>query len=231
MTNSNTDQKKIWDFFQTKSKDAFQPAMPRYNFLVKEVTKYSKQNSKILNIGVGLGIIEEKLSKLSFDVFSLDPSEDAVEGLINKGIKAKKGLIQDQPFQNNFFDLVLISEVMEHIPKENLNKSVAEIHRVLKGNGILLVTVPFNENLNDNITICPKCGNQFHRWGHHNSFDYKNLLKLFTKRFNIIKIKTLSFPDWKFSIKGLIKGLAKYILGRFGVSITTPRIYLVAKKT
>ena len=230
MTNSKTDQKKIWDFFQSKSQDTFHPAMPRYDFLIKQVKKYKKQNSKILNIGIGLGIIEEKLSQLLFDVFSLDPSEIAVAGLIKKGIKAKTGLIENQPFESNFFDLVLISEVIEHIPKVNLNKSVSEIYRVLKKDGILLVTVPFNENLNDNVTICPECGHNFHRWGHHNSFTHKNILELFTNRFEIIKIKTVSFPNWTMSIKGLIKGIAKYILGRFGASITTPRIYLVAKK-
>ena len=68
---------------------------------------------------------------------------------------------------------MLISEVIEHIPKDNLNKSVSEIYRVLKKDGILLVTVPFNENLIDNVTICPECGHNFHRWGHHNSFTHK----------------------------------------------------------
>jgi len=45
------------------------------------------------------------------------------------------------PFQNNEFDSVIVNEVLEHVfsPSDFLS----EIYRVLKPNGILLMTVPF----------------------------------------------------------------------------------------
>ena len=129
-----------------------------------------------------------------------------------------------------FFDLIVISEVIEHIPKKNLEIAISEIYKILNHKGVIIVTVPYNENLEDNNTICPKCGNQFHRWGHHNTFNRKVFLDLFQNNFKIIKIKTMSFPDWTLSIRGLIKAIIKYLLGRFGNQITTPRLYLVAKK-
>ena len=45
MASSKTDQKKIWDFFQSNSKDTFHPAIPRYNFLIKQ----SKEKTKFKN--------------------------------------------------------------------------------------------------------------------------------------------------------------------------------------
>ncbi len=225
-----SDQIKIWDHFQSGSKKSFLPAMPRYKFLRKEVNKYVNKKSKILNIGIGLGFLEEKLYEDGFEVYALDPSEEAVKNLNKKNIKAKIGSIDRNSFKDNFFDLIVISEVLEHVPKNSLNTSISKICNMLKSGGFIVVTVPYKENLEDNNTICPKCGNQFHRWGHHNSFSHKDFLELFQHKFKTIKIKTLSFPDWRISIKSLFKALIKYFLGRIGSQITTPRIYLVAKK-
>ena len=225
-----SDQLKIWDFFQSGSKKSFLPAMPRYKFLRKEVRKYVDKNSKVLNIGIGLGFLEERLYEDGFEVYALDPSENAVKNLNKKNIKAKIGSIERNSFKNNFFDLIVISEVLEHIPKNSLDASVSKLSNMLKSGGFIVATVPYNENLEDNNTICPKCGNQFHRWGHHNSFNHEDFLALFQNEFKTIKIKTLSFPDWSISIKGIFKALIKYFLGRIGSQITSPRIYFVAQK-
>lgn len=45
------------------------------------------------------------------------------------------------PFSNESFDIVFSSEVLEHVP--NLYKSLSEIERVVKENGLLLMTLPF----------------------------------------------------------------------------------------
>lgn len=224
------DQIKIWDHFQSDEKKSFLAALPRYDFLKKEAKKYTKKQGKILNIGIGLGYLEEMLLKDGFEVYALDPSKVAVQNLKIKKIKAEIGSIENHPFKKNFFDLIVISEVIEHIPKQNLSKSVSQLSNILKPQGILIATVPYNERLEDNNTICPSCGNQFHRWGHHNSFKHKEFEGLFKKKFKIIKSKTMAFPNWKVSIFGLFKAIIKYILGMLGSQITTPRIYLVAKK-
>lgn len=44
------------------------------------------------------------------------------------------------PFKNGFFDAVICSEVLEHIPQNK--KAAAEIVRVLKTDGVLAVSVP-----------------------------------------------------------------------------------------
>jgi len=45
------------------------------------------------------------------------------------------------PFNDNSFDAVVCFEVFEHV--FNLNEILLEIHRVLKPNGKLLITIPF----------------------------------------------------------------------------------------
>jgi SAM-dependent methyltransferase len=45
------------------------------------------------------------------------------------------------PFEDETFDAVLASEVLEHVP--DINESISELHRILKKNGKILITVPF----------------------------------------------------------------------------------------
>lgn len=44
-------------------------------------------------------------------------------------------------FENKFFDAVLLPEVLEHLVKDHI--ALAEVRRILKDDGLLLVTVPF----------------------------------------------------------------------------------------
>jgi len=50
------------------------------------------------------------------------------------------GSIENNPFENNNFDLILCLEVLEHI--ENYQGAIKEIYRILKDGGRLLLTVP-----------------------------------------------------------------------------------------
>jgi SAM-dependent methyltransferase len=58
--------------------------------------------------------------------------------------------IQDTHFQDNFFDLILHTEVFEHVP--NAIKGEKEIVRILKRNGAAIFTVPFeHDRTTDNV--------------------------------------------------------------------------------
>lgn len=48
--------------------------------------------------------------------------------------------VQDIPFEDNTFDLVLISHVMQYVPDDT--RGLSEIYRVLKPGGIALIPVP-----------------------------------------------------------------------------------------
>lgn len=51
-------------------------------------------------------------------------------------------LIEGIPFENNRFDVVYHSHVLEHFPKEDARKFLKECHRVLSAEGIIRVVVP-----------------------------------------------------------------------------------------
>jgi len=94
----------------------------------------------ILDVGCGNGY---KTGVLAGDntVYGLDITEANIEKAAEKGIKAQLHDVEDPiPFEDNCFDLVVCSEVLEHLFLPE--KVLKEIHRVLKKGGIFIATVP-----------------------------------------------------------------------------------------
>lgn len=227
------DQKIIWDHFQNNDEtgDVFINAIPRYEFIAQQIAS----GMSVLNIGVGRGGLEKILLKKGAMVSCLDPSENAIDRLRNQyklGERAQVGFSQSIPFPGSQFDVVVMSEVLEHLTDEVLNSTLVEVRRVLKPDGYFIGTVPANEKLLDNRTVCPHCGESFHRWGHVQSFSPMRLRELLlANNFVVHRSETRAFPDWRRSgWKNLIKSLIKYVLGRVGSPIASPNIYFEAKR-
>jgi len=158
-------QSKIWDYYQGEGVDNFNDAIPRLKYLFNRANRVISNNSPvILNIGYGNGWIEKKCAKNNWDVFSLDPSHDPIN-INDNGINYVSGTIENSPFLDNQFDFIFCSEILEHLNNEQLMDGICEIKRILKEDGILIGTVPYKENLLENIVVCPECGVKFHRWG------------------------------------------------------------------
>lgn len=94
---------------------------------------------QILDVGCGTGKNLEEL--LSFGkVYGIDSSSDAIR-FCKKRILTNIYLRHSHQtkFKNNYFDIVLLLDVLEHVDE---NPTLKEIHRILKPNGILILTVP-----------------------------------------------------------------------------------------
>ena len=226
-------QEKIWDHFQNNEEmdGAFDNAFPRYAYIAQQV----KAGMSVLNIGVGRGGLEKILLNKGALVSCLDPSESSIDRLREQyelGERAQVGFSQAIPFSSSHFDVVVMSEVLEHLSDEVLNSTFDEVRRVLKPDGRFIGTVPANEVLLDNRTVCPHCGEAFHRWGHVQSFSLTRLREiLLANNFVVLRSETRAFPDWRRSgWRNLVKNLIRYVLGRIGSPISSPNIYFEAKR-
>lgn len=79
--------------------------------------------------------------------------------------------ITSLPFHSSTFDTVFCCDLLEHLPSQTLHRGLSEVVRVLLPGGFLIVTVPYREDLSESTCYCPKCGSEFHRWGHTQSFE------------------------------------------------------------
>src|SRR5690242_9437722 len=95
-----------------------------------------------LDTGTSAGVNLRMLRELGFrNVTGLDISEDAIAFCEEKGFgPVEHGDICAMPFAADSFDLVLATDVIEHVEEDD--GALREIARVLRPGGTLLLTVP-----------------------------------------------------------------------------------------
>ena len=106
-----------------------------------------KDGDKILEVGCGDGYYLHLLSSLGLklSLTGADIDKRALDSA-KKNLKGKKvklihaDLMKGLPFRAGSFDKIIMSEVAEHLPDDV--KGVAEVRRVLKKGGRLVLTVP-----------------------------------------------------------------------------------------
>ncbi|CAM8408054.1 SmtA SAM-dependent methyltransferases [Candidatus Methylopumilus universalis] len=227
---SQKESDKLWDYYQNEGVDSFESGYSRLKFLARKC----KKGGRVLNIGIGSGYFESLLIKQGVNVYSIDPSKKTVQKLSRKlGMhrKVKIGHCHNIPFPDNYFDYVVMTEVLEHIPDEFLQKSIGEVRRVLNKKGIFFGTVPYKESLSDNEVICPNCYLHFHRWGHNQSFDLSSLRNLLQGNgFYFEKLQVRAFCDFsRLGLLPLIRSISRYTLGRMREKIVNPNIFFYCR--
>lgn len=129
---------------------------------------------RALDVGTRDGFLAKLLAKRCSEVVALDLELPAID---HPRIIPVKGNAAALPYPNDHFDIVLCAEVLEHIPPAILPKVCAELRRVAAD--ILVIGVPYRQDLRIGRTVCNKCGAINPPWGHVNSFDEGRLNELF----------------------------------------------------
>lgn len=106
------------------------------------VKKFVASGLKILDIGCSDGFIGALFLTKKNDVYGIDIDRHKVEAAKKRGLKAIVYDIESGrlPYQQNFFDIVLLTDVIEHV--FDTDQIIKNIHIVLKKGGTLLVTTP-----------------------------------------------------------------------------------------
>lgn len=92
---------------------------------------------RVLEVGGGEGELAERIrDELGAEVIAIDQSERMVEIQQSKGIDALVGNVQELPFDDGEFDVVVAAWMLYHVT--DLHRGLAEIARVLKSGGRLV---------------------------------------------------------------------------------------------
>lgn len=124
---------------------------PMENWRANIVISNLKNEKNLLNIGVGSGRFEEKLflKYQNIKYIGTDITQKTLKRLSNKFpnhiFKFQKLPFLD--FDNLYFDQIILLEVLEHIKPSQTFQLLGEIFRVLKNDGIFILSVPINEGL------------------------------------------------------------------------------------
>jgi SAM-dependent methyltransferase len=107
------------------------------------IQKHVSQGSRILDVGVGLGRLLEPLTE--YKRYGVDISLDYLAIAKRRGIEVAMAKIEDLPYQAGFFDAIVVCDVLEHV--FDLNYCCEKILACLRPGGVLIVRVPFKEDL------------------------------------------------------------------------------------
>jgi SAM-dependent methyltransferase len=98
------------------------------------------EGKRILDVGCGLGFYVRRLRDFSDEVYGVDVDLDNVAEASETLPNIQVAPAEKLPFANDFFDVVLSHEVLEHVDDDR--QAVAEAIRVLRPGGRLVVFVP-----------------------------------------------------------------------------------------
>ena len=120
-----------------------------YTYLNYEIELFKKPNTKILHIAPEI-IIMQKFLEYGFtnyycgDFFAEGQHADYSHDLV------KHMDVQNLPFNDNYFNLIICNHVLEHVFDEE--KAMKEIHRVLCKEGTAILQVPISPILEKTIS-------------------------------------------------------------------------------
>lgn len=101
-----------------------------YWYQIHEVI--AQNPTTVLEIGVGNKTVSDYLKKIGIKVTTCDFDKS-----LDPDVCAS---VLQLPFKNGSFDVVLCAEVLEHLPFENFQKALKEIHRVSRSKAV--ITLP-----------------------------------------------------------------------------------------
>ncbi len=144
------DTGEVWKSYWKESKKP-----PPWDYLSQiiydEVMALAAPQDKILEAGSGTGRISTRVSK-THDTTMLDISPHAVETArehaAREGVspRIELGSVFDAPFVDGEFDLVWSAGLLEHFRGKDLEKIMAELGRITKPGGVILLILPFWRN-------------------------------------------------------------------------------------
>ena len=133
-------EEKFREFFRDKRyrkvKNFMFNYLNRKHWIKREYYKYKKSNGKVLDIGSGISPVSPEPKETLF----IDISLEAVNLLNSIGYMAKVGSITKINEKSKTFNIILCSEVLEHV--KDYHSALNEMYRVLEDKGYLILTVP-----------------------------------------------------------------------------------------
>lgn len=189
----------------------------RFEKRLVEIKKRQKPG-KVLDVGCGPGFFLEVAQKHGWDVFGVDILEEAI-------IDASRflppsylycGTFEKASFKDRFFDTIVFFETLEHMV--DLKASLVEARRILKDDGLMIITVPNQQGLVSR--LLGRYWFDFNRLQHLYFFDPKTLKMVLEKSgFKIIFQKKEILYE-----SSLESSLAK--LGRYYSCLTWPSFFI-----
>lgn len=172
-------------------KDYYQQYSHYLNRNLDEVPLFAKirewvkkeRPARVLDVGCGIGYLLSWLcQKTGSEGWGIDSSKEAINQAtkLYSRINFSLGEVTDLPFEDKFFDCVLMANLIEHLEEKKQKKALAEAKRVLKDKGLLIVSTPDKNSLYARFWI--------HDPTHKKELNRSEVIKLVGKDFRVEEV-------------------------------------------
>jgi 2-polyprenyl-3-methyl-5-hydroxy-6-metoxy-1,4-benzoquinol methylase len=100
----------------------------------------ASRRGRLLDVGAGSGVLVATMNALGWSAEGVDQDRIAVQDAQRRGLVIHLGSLQEQRLPDAAYDVVTMSHSIEHI--DDPGSCLAEVHRVLKPGGVLVVATP-----------------------------------------------------------------------------------------
>lgn len=192
-----------------------------YRLIIEALEPYLNSGKKVLDIGCGSGTLSFYMAEKGIDVVAIDISAKAIETCrdsakflgLQKNIHFRIGDFLKSKIPKDF-DLILITEVLEHLKGEGF--AVEKLFKSLKIGGVVLVSVPSTNTALLKMGFTNLIKDFDNRVGHLRRYTVTKIATLLQKKgFEIIEIKKREGPLRNFLFISKWGGLIIRVANKF----------------
>lgn len=180
--NMRSDEVSYWEEqAQNRTKRGVQDHTGKRRGIVKRLLDYDMGDASVLEIGVGQGVTFSALQLIylgHIKYHGTDLSPTFVDFCTKLGLKCVVADATCIPWSDKSMDYIVLLDSFEHINPADYNKVFAEMARLLRPYGKIILNLPANKSKHDD------------------RFDHEWDIKDITKMFNIASIKLLKYEAW-----------------------------------
>lgn len=114
----------------------------RRDWVQDRLARYVENGSRVLEIGVGCGIFTRHLTDKGAKVMAVDVNQAFLDGVSDLSDVEVLNADATRDFGARNIDVALLSEVLEHVPRDGSVGMLQTIYDALKPGGVLVLTTP-----------------------------------------------------------------------------------------
>ena len=110
---------------------------------------------KVLDLGCGYGHLLRSLLSMGVDAYGLDVASVAIDDNATwcKADRIKRGSILSAPYDSDWFDTVVCTDVLEHLSPEDVPQALSELHRMTRKYVFLTIALKADRDDKWHLTI------------------------------------------------------------------------------
>ncbi len=109
--------------------------------VIRLIESFYPTKGRILDIGAAAGFLLKVAKDSGWETFGIEPSIWMCEyANKNFGVNVQQGTLNEHYFENSFFDVIVLWDVLEHIPDPS--STLKNIHKILKPEGLIIINFP-----------------------------------------------------------------------------------------